>query len=175
MNTPYLSVFSLNAGKYGPEKTPCLDIFTQWSFLLPPRTKVPDWTYIRRWEDLQGIFWTFFVHSIYALYPGSIMQCPCHSSIPHDNAEKMKFSTNDFLSKYDQKLRVWSHLLKRFLVGNVICCKGWLLMICVKLSECLLYGADYLNLRTISISFSIKFKSLNNSWKHFSEKRKKSL
>ena len=26
-DTPYLSVFSPNAGKYGPEKTPYLDIF----------------------------------------------------------------------------------------------------------------------------------------------------
>ena len=26
-DTPYLSVFSPNAGKYGPEKTPCIDTF----------------------------------------------------------------------------------------------------------------------------------------------------
>ena len=30
LNTPYLSVFSPNAGKYGPEKTSYLDNFTQW-------------------------------------------------------------------------------------------------------------------------------------------------
>ena len=29
-DTKYLSVFSPNAGKYGPEKTPYLDTFTQW-------------------------------------------------------------------------------------------------------------------------------------------------
>ena len=27
MNTPYLSLFSPNAGKYGPEKTPYLETF----------------------------------------------------------------------------------------------------------------------------------------------------
>ena len=27
LNTEYLSVFSVNAGKYGPEKTPYLDTF----------------------------------------------------------------------------------------------------------------------------------------------------
>ena len=30
LNTPYLSVFSPNAGKYGLEKNPNLDSFTQW-------------------------------------------------------------------------------------------------------------------------------------------------
>ena len=29
----YLSVFSPNAGKYGPEKTPYLDFFTQCKYL----------------------------------------------------------------------------------------------------------------------------------------------
>ena len=29
-NTPYLSVFSSNAGKYGPEKTPICTLFKQW-------------------------------------------------------------------------------------------------------------------------------------------------
>ena len=32
-DTPYLSVFSLNAGKYGPEKTPYLDNFHAVHFL----------------------------------------------------------------------------------------------------------------------------------------------
>ena len=32
-NTEYLSVFSLNAGKYGPEKTPDLD--TSCSVVIP--------------------------------------------------------------------------------------------------------------------------------------------
>ena len=29
-NTPYLSVFSSNAGKYGPENTPICTLFKQW-------------------------------------------------------------------------------------------------------------------------------------------------
>ena len=38
-------------------------------------------------------------------------------------AEKMKFSINDFFSKYDQirrKLRIWSHILKKSLMENFI-------------------------------------------------------
>ena len=41
------------------------------------------------------------------------------------NAEKMKFSINDFFSKYDQicrKLQIWSHLLKKSLMENFIFC-----------------------------------------------------
>ena len=40
-------------------------------------------------------------------------------------AQKMKFSIKDFFSKCDQirrKLRIWSHLLKKSLIENFICC-----------------------------------------------------
>ena len=40
-------------------------------------------------------------------------------------AQKMKFSIKDFFSKYDQirkKLRIWSHLLKKCLMENLIFC-----------------------------------------------------
>ena len=40
-------------------------------------------------------------------------------------ARKMKFSINDFFSKYDHirsKLRIWSHLLKKSLMENFIFC-----------------------------------------------------
>ena len=39
--------------------------------------------------------------------------------------QKMKFSIEDFFSKCDQirrKLRIWSHLLKKWLIGNFIFC-----------------------------------------------------
>ena len=39
-------------------------------------------------------------------------------------AQKMKFSVNDFINKRDQirrKLRIWSHLLKKSLMGNFLC------------------------------------------------------
>ena len=36
-NKPYLSVFSLNAGKYGPEKTPYLDTFHAVLCLVPTK------------------------------------------------------------------------------------------------------------------------------------------
>ena len=41
------------------------------------------------------------------------------------NAQKMKFSIKDFFSKCDQicrKLRIWSHLLKKFWMENFIFC-----------------------------------------------------
>ena len=46
-------------------------------------------------------------------------------------AQKMKFSIKDFFKKCDQirrKLRIWSHLLKKTLMENVIFCavKGFL-------------------------------------------------
>ena len=39
--------------------------------------------------------------------------------------QKMKFSIKDFFSKCDQirrKLRIWSHLLKKFLMENFVFC-----------------------------------------------------
>ena len=42
-----------------------------------------------------------------------------------DTAHKMKFSINDFFSKFDQilrKLRTWSHLPKKSLIENFIFC-----------------------------------------------------
>ena len=43
-----------------------------------------------------------------------------------DATQKMKFSIREFFSKCDQirrKLRVWSHLLKKFLMENFIFCE----------------------------------------------------
>ena len=40
-----------------------------------------------------------------------------------NTAQKMKFSIKDFFNKCDQirkKLRIWSHLLKKSLMGNLI-------------------------------------------------------
>ena len=42
-----------------------------------------------------------------------------------DTAQKMKFSSKDFFSKYDQTrsfLGIWSHLLKKSLMENFIFC-----------------------------------------------------
>ena len=42
-----------------------------------------------------------------------------------NTAQKMKFSMKDFFSKYIQIcsfLRIWSHLLKKFLMENFIFC-----------------------------------------------------
>ena len=43
----------------------------------------------------------------------------------HYTAQKMKFTITDFFSKCDQirrKLRIWSHLLKKFVMVNFIFC-----------------------------------------------------
>ena len=42
-----------------------------------------------------------------------------------DTAQKIKFSIKDFFSKCDhirRKLRIWSHILKKSLMGNFIFC-----------------------------------------------------
>ena len=44
-------------------------------------------------------------------------------AVPHNTAQKMKFSIKGFFSKCDQirwKLRIWSHLLKKSLMENFI-------------------------------------------------------
>ena len=46
------------------------------------------------------------------------------NSLPY-TAQKMKFSIKDFFSKYDQiqrKLQIWSHILKKSLMENLIFC-----------------------------------------------------
>ena len=45
-----------------------------------------------------------------------------------DTAQKMKFCIRDFFITCDQirrKLRIWSHLLKNFLMENIIFCTVW--------------------------------------------------
>ena len=45
--------------------------------------------------------------------------------ITNNSAQKMKFSIKDFFSKCDRirrNLRIWSHLLKKFLMQNFIFC-----------------------------------------------------
>ena len=45
-----------------------------------------------------------------------------------ETAQKMKFSIKNFISKCDQirkNLRIWSHLLKTFLMENFIFCAVW--------------------------------------------------
>ena len=44
------------------------------------------------------------------------------------HCKKMKFSTKDFSNKCDQirrKLRIWSHLLEKYLTKNFIFCAVW--------------------------------------------------
>ena len=41
---------------------------------IPPRTHDVNYTYIRRLDDLQNVFWTSSVRSSYVLYPGGDMK-----------------------------------------------------------------------------------------------------
>ena len=48
-----------------------------------------------------------------------------NKAVKSDTAQKIKFSIKDFFSKCDQigrKLRIWSRLLKKFLMENFIVC-----------------------------------------------------
>ena len=86
LNAGYLSVFSPNAGKLGPDKTPYLDTFHAVSVLV-------------------------------IQYENVGLQC--------NTAQKMKFFIKDFFSKSDQickKLQIWSQLLKKFSMENLIFC-----------------------------------------------------
>ena len=50
---------------------------------------------------------------------------PIKSESVTDTTQKMKLSSKDFFSKRDQirmKLRIWSHLLRKSLMGNFIFC-----------------------------------------------------
>ena len=50
------------------------------------------------------------------------------STITNGTAQKMKFSIKDFFSKCDQihrKLRIWSHLLKKFSMESFMFCAVW--------------------------------------------------
>ena len=106
--TPYLSVFSLNAGKYGPEKSPYLDTFYSAYSKLSQTSKINIFTKITN-----GFNYIFAKSCILISF--------------QNPAQKMKVSIKDFSSKCDQIrsfLRIWSHLLKKSLTENFIflCC-----------------------------------------------------
>ena len=44
--------------------------YLQFVLGFTPWTQGVNWTYIRRSEDAQDVFWTSYVRSIYALCPG---------------------------------------------------------------------------------------------------------
>ena len=56
-----------------------------------------------------------------------------------NTAQKMKFSMKDFFRKCDQtlsKLQIWSHLLKKSLLENVIFCAVEILKTCRYQTRC---------------------------------------
>ena len=68
--------------------------------------------------------------------------------------QKMKFSIKDFFIKCDQirwKLRIWSHLLQKYLMGNFIFCAVDLicfLMLC-RTTKIARYSEEYLNSKKV--------------------------
>ena len=72
-----------------------------------------DQTYQRLAQNLLNYFLKKFIKYF----------CRKHKDEVLDTAQKMKFSTEDFCSKCDQicwKLHIWSHLLKKLLMENLI-------------------------------------------------------
>ena len=60
------------------------------------------------------------MHRSHLLFENHPDNCKTSTKIIY-TAQKMKFSIKDFFSKCDQirrKLRIWSHLLKKFLMEN---------------------------------------------------------
>ena len=60
--------------------------------------------------------------NLYAKHKAVTAKCLYHFGSPH---KKLKFSIKNFFSKCDQirnSLRIWSHLLKKSLMGNFIFC-----------------------------------------------------
>ena len=79
-----------------------------WVFFVSPFA-ITSWS----WRNTWGDFKCFFVSQNRA-------RC-CH-------CKKMKFSIKDFFSKFDRirmKLRIWWHLVKKFLNENFIFCAVW--------------------------------------------------
>ena len=75
----------------------------------------------------------------------------CWSLILTNTAQKMKFSIKDFFSECEQirrKLRIWSHLLKKSLMGNFIFCV-------VKVAD--LQTCNFIKKRIQQRCFSVKF------------------
>ena len=88
----------------------------------------------------------------------------------YDTAQKMKFSIKDFFSKCDQirrKLRIWSHLLKKFVMENFIFCV-------VKKMTWLLFGRgspqwnDYCSVLVFFNLRSIKLVKILFNWRIYS-------
>ena len=62
---------------------------------------------------------------IHKLMHKNMYSTPAKTEKLSTNAQKNKFSIKDFFSKCDQirrKLKIWSHLLKKFLLKNFIFC-----------------------------------------------------
>ena len=67
--TPHYS-----AQKFTTTKTFTLSNIYDEAFCGTPWTQDENWTYIRRSEGIQCVFWTSYVRSIYVLYPGGNSQ-----------------------------------------------------------------------------------------------------
>ena len=102
-----ISAFSKNTGKYGPEKSPHLDVFRA-------AKTIKVFSFIIR---LQKILSDVFIINLFTLSKFSTIISAFIT------AQKIKFSIKDFLGKCDQigkKLQIWPHLRKQSLTENFI-------------------------------------------------------
>ena len=101
--TPYLSLFSPNAGKYWPEKLRIRTPFTHLDFV----NNFYQYFCKRDISKNETVLKSEFLNTLYNQI--------------FDTAQNLEFSIKNFISKCDQicrKLRVWSHLLKKSLMEN---------------------------------------------------------
>ena len=100
-DTSYLSVFSPNAGKYGPEKTPYLDTFHAMKLCVL--------------QSCDHIINTLKNEEINAKCISTYDLSPFYTKLPHNNLLDVLFQLNDFLFKEVTKLSLKLPLKKRIL------------------------------------------------------------
>ena len=121
---PYFPVFSPNAGKYGPGRTPSLDTFHTFG-VLEYLNFCKFSENLTLAQDSQVSFNQINLMTL--LSQKSIKKFYCLIATPQKifTAQKMKISFKDFFIKCYQIhsfLRIWSHLLKESLMQNFIFC-----------------------------------------------------
>ena len=78
----------------------------------------------------------------------------CPSDYLVYTTQKIKFSIKDFFSKCDQirrKLRIWSHLLKKFLMENFV------FLCCVNIHVVTLYEWDFTILKLLNRKIKLSY------------------
>ena len=98
--------------------------------VMTPRTRNVNWTYLRRSEGIEVIFWMSYIRPSYVVCARWLWTTTWYSvlfgkitnqKIWENTAHKRKFYVKNIFSKYDQihrRLQIRSHLLKIYLMEN---------------------------------------------------------